>query len=128
MRRPRQALSSSLFALVLAGCTVTTSSTTTPEGENTAKPDAAVEEAPVETPSVETPSDEASPNPGEEASQPDTPAPDGPGDRIKASPDAMCPDGAHKVGEQYKIECNTCSCNAAGDVMCTRMACNVPAQ
>lgn len=36
-----------------------------------------------------------------------------------------CQNGAHQVGETWKVECNTCHCDDDGQVTCTVMACNV---
>lgn len=34
-----------------------------------------------------------------------------------------CEGGARQVGESWKVKCNTCSCAASGEVVCTLMAC-----
>jgi len=34
-----------------------------------------------------------------------------------------CENGARQVGESWKEECNTCSCEPSGEVICTLMAC-----
>lgn len=34
-----------------------------------------------------------------------------------------CEGGARAVGERWKVECNTCTCEASGEVTCTLMAC-----
>lgn len=36
-----------------------------------------------------------------------------------------CQQGAHQVGDTWKVECNTCHCDDDGQVTCTVMACNV---
>gem|GEM_PF-5658965 len=49
--------------------------------------------------------------------------------RNAARPDskATCEGGRRRLGEQWLVECNTCTCVAADRVLCTRMACDVPA-
>ncbi|MEE9381871.1 MAG: hypothetical protein V3V08_00455 [Nannocystaceae bacterium] len=34
-----------------------------------------------------------------------------------------CENGRYKVGESWKLDCNTCVCSEAGMASCTRMAC-----
>jgi hypothetical protein len=34
-----------------------------------------------------------------------------------------CEGGARQVGESWKVKCNSCSCQASGEVICTLMAC-----
>ncbi len=36
---------------------------------------------------------------------------------------ALCEDGAHRPGDAWKADCNTCRCDDHGKVLCTRMAC-----
>ncbi len=59
--------------------------------------------------------------PGEEGGEQANPS-----GTIKAAGAKKCEDPEHAIGDSWKDDCNTCSCNEDGKVVCTRMACNVP--
>lgn len=104
-------------------------------------------------PSSPAPSSEGEPvSPSDEGAEPDSPQPsdrsftptdpaapsDQPGfrDTLEGIPSeapadgrdgvagaTTCEGGARQVGESWKVKCNTCSCEASGEVICTLMAC-----
>lgn len=47
--------------------------------------------------------------------------PDGGRDGVAAA--GTCENGARAAGESWKVKCNTCTCQADGEVLCTLMAC-----
>lgn len=55
-----------------------------------------------------------------------TKAPADPSSTLSQGEVATCDDGAHKAGETWKVDCNTCSCKN-GQAVCTRMGCTDPA-
>jgi hypothetical protein len=108
-----------LAALLLVACEVKTTTTepaTTQPAPSDPKPDPGTDpEAKPTTPPMVLDASPATP-----------PTPDAAVDATDAERARPCKDGQHKVGESWKQVCNTCSCNEAGEVMCTRMACDAP--
>lgn len=121
MMAPRLRLCLPVFAALLLACKVTTSSS---PGDD-AKPDGAGSgEAKPDGPGDGGDGDGGASGPGDITAPDEADGGDGDG-AMTGKKVGGCEDGEHQIGDEWKVDCNTCNCNADGKVVCTRMACNV---